>query len=674
MKHFPTIAIWIAFLAAAACVTIPIWPSDILIGNNFLAGLSIWTVWFPAHAISNNYDLVQNSYALYPVETNILPLLTPFTSAIYYIFGLVLEPLVAFKVLFLVYLASSGASAFFFLKKQNVGLPFALIGGAVFAFNPVTFALFNRAEIALLGIFLLPLWFLAWDSYTAQPTFGRCLLVAVVTYAFVLMSLQYLNLWISALLPYALFSLPRQSKDTLIILALVVLFLCLLYPASPLIQSTYGERYLPLEVWQGVVNFSGWRWLLFAAAGVIGVLVTLGGSNLPLSQLRLWGLVFFANIVFWWRPDLSPLSILGSLFNVPDNPHLTSGTVFLFPAALAALVLTLRAAEPRFGQNRIAWVGLAVLAIGASGWEPHFDTTEVVHYAFLENLKNDPENYVVVTFPTGLDSLARLSTDDDELYPSFFFKETAGRAQAYMPYHHKRVFGGLAPSISAEQVEIYNASPLMRLLSFQPLDEPLNETIAALRWEVFRQRIGYILFHGGEVTPEFADPLRGWLKWTDTFCLVESEGDVEYWRARWHPAGCPPYQIEIGGADGILAAGEGWYAPEWTGSSMARWSIGDVPAELTAWINPGASDFQLDILAAGLAVGAQEVEVVANGESLGTFEMTEELETHSLALPRGLVPADGRVQLEFIHSTSEVIEGRQLAALYQTITISPESQ
>ncbi|NJL93687.1 MAG: hypothetical protein HC915_08120 [Anaerolineae bacterium] len=56
-----------------------------LIGPDYAGGLSFWVTWFPPQAIRQNLDLSFNAYTLYPIETNLLPVLSLPSSFFYHL-------------------------------------------------------------------------------------------------------------------------------------------------------------------------------------------------------------------------------------------------------------------------------------------------------------------------------------------------------------------------------------------------------------------------------------------------------------------------------------------------------------------------------------------------------------------------------------------------------------
>ena len=643
LKHLNLLIVGLLFLFIAALSLHSIWSNTKLIGTFNSTGLSLWSVWFPAHALAGNFNLFQNNYAVYPIESNITLLLSPISSILLYVFDGLFDAWGAYHGLFTFYLAAMGLASYLFLRRYDAIL--AIPAALVFAFNPLTLTLINQSEVALLGLGLFPFWFLAWHHFLSNPDWQAKAILVGVTYGLVLISLQSLNLMLTVLLPYAIFSvwgrLTKQLRLHLIYVGLFTLFLLLLYPLPTLIRATYGKQFMDLVLLQGIGQLGNWELFALSSIGLISAVLT----RLPLTVRRLWLGVIIANLIFYWRPELSPLTVLGSLFNVPRNPQLTGGIVYLLPALLGSLVMLIT-----IKWQRLAWgVLLVAMSLIIVSWD--VQSTSVTPLPYLDTIQDDPEDYTVVVYPFGV--IAQDTGDE------LFFGEQAGRGQLYMPYHHKRILGGVSHALNLTP---YEDSALIDLLTFQPTEQSQAEFLSAVRWNVRRWRVGYIVMFEDELDPEFVTNLQGTLVWSNTFCHVTQEGKVSYWRATWHPAGCPDKNVRLSAAAGQLAAGTGWHPPE----GAVRWATGESPAEVTLWINP--QDTHLTIVAANPLFNEQTVEVTVEGEILGEIALNDAMEAYTFALPDDIV--EGQILITLDAQQSEVVEGRALSVLYESIGVN----
>src|SRR5258708_11453293 len=88
-----------AVLAVFFALPVLVRGGNYLLGSDDSAGLNLWLVWWPLHAIPGNYNLVYNNYALFPIMTNVLPLLSLPTSFLYWALRPAFGPIVAFNVI-----------------------------------------------------------------------------------------------------------------------------------------------------------------------------------------------------------------------------------------------------------------------------------------------------------------------------------------------------------------------------------------------------------------------------------------------------------------------------------------------------------------------------------------------------------------------------------------------
>lgn len=696
LKRYWVVLVGIAYLVIALMLTSDLLAQRALAGKDHLGSLSYWVTWWVWHAFAKNYDLVYNYFTLYPIKTNLLPILSFPTSVFYYLLRPFLGSPLAFNALFPLYLALDAWIGFLFFRKQLKRGLAALAGGLILAFNPLTLALAERGEIALLGFWVLPLWMLLWDRLIERPTPRNLVWVVLGLYGVVIMSLQFWNLILTLLLLYGLLRAwkplreDRRLGDLLLLGGLFFALLCLIYPASPFLWSTYGEVYAPLEVWQGAVTLSSIGWRLLAYGGLIGLLVAIIFPIQELTIRRWWLGIAVVNGLCYWQQGLAPLSLLFGAGGVPHHTNLTQNAPFLIPALLASGVLALPALEYGFGaladffqissvrslQGSVL-AGLAVFLVGVSGWLGKLPTSSVKDYAFYRSLAADPEDYVIIDFPLAADSLARRSVGEISTergtYAGFFFPDQAGRTLAQVPIHHKKVVGGLTSSLYEADLAPYYDQPLIRLLAFEPISAQDTQTVIQLREQVIRQRIGYIVLHDpqGTIAPEFMTSIRGWLNWTGSYCLAGTEQDLEFWRARWHPAGCPSYTVQLGGADGLLATGEkpaGWMPPIFMEGALVRPAGGALVSQMTLW---AAANRPYRLTLRGRAADGlteQPVQLRANGQVIGDFVLTPQWAEYTFNLPRDAFQQGGQLVLVLHHD--HATEGAaRLTALYDWVRL-----
>jgi hypothetical protein len=688
------------YAALALAATLPLLRSDQLLGAEGQGGMGLWATWYPLHALRYNFDLSYSAYAVYPYPQNWLPALSLPNSLLYHLLNPLVGSPLAYHLLYPLALWAAALTMFVRLRGRPAApstwaddLP-ALLGGLIFAFNPLSHALVTQAALPLLGLFLLPLWMLVWDSFLAYPTSHRSILLAGVSYLGALWSLQGWGIAASLLLPYATYhwyrgkgaqadeSLhqdghPTRINDGLWLTGLLLAILLFIFPASALLWSTYELRYSPLSLWWPDEPTS-WLWPVFVGAGGLGLLIMLGlgilnpyppnplypvngergriftllNLNWPWLWLGLGGL----NALFYLLPDLAPLTLLGQLFAVPNLPALTSPPLFGL-AALTCGLLALQSLPTRHYLS--AWLaGMAVLGLMSWLLAPPA-TTRLPVLTYHQTLADDPENYLVADLPL---SLADALTGATLLGDPF----QAQRSMAMASQHHKRLWGGVGPEIIQAD---YFQQPLSRVLLGQlPRD---HTQIIEVRRDVQRWRTGYLIFWDDLQTEQDLNALRAWLTWTHTFCPVQREGAAEFWRAYWHPGGCPPYQIALGTGAGDWAIGAGWGASEqW--DRPVRWVGPDPNAVLTLWAASPAYDLNLTLRAQATGrIPGQEVSVWVNGQRAGQAALGADWAEPTFPIPRQWIGEGGVLEIELRHAISVELDGRTLAAVYEWVALQP---
>src|SRR5258708_5333413 len=128
---FPTL--FYAALGVLFALPVLLKGGNYLLGNDGSAGLNLWAVWWPLHAVPGNYNLVYNNYMLFPTSSNVLPLLSLPASLLYGALRPLFGPIAAFNVILPIYCTLNGLSGFLFFRQRVLNFPKTLIGGALFA-------------------------------------------------------------------------------------------------------------------------------------------------------------------------------------------------------------------------------------------------------------------------------------------------------------------------------------------------------------------------------------------------------------------------------------------------------------------------------------------------------------------------------------------------------------
>ena len=645
----------------------------VLVGSFYTASPSYWTTWWPHHALAGDYDLVYNNYTVFPIYSNLLPLLSIVTTVIHYPLRLIFGERAGFNLLVPLYMSLNAFSVYLLLAHHLQRRALALAAALIVAFNPVMLALAAWGQVALLGFWVVVVWLLLFERYMARSNITNLLLLAFGLYAVILTSMQFWNLIFTLLLPYAAYRVwEAKSYEThlrhFLVLFLIVSALAFLFPIPAILRSTYDPRYREIENWLGDVIIHARTWPAFSTVGVVLGIAALFTPWDALPLRRVWFAALALNLIGYLNPQLGPLSALSSLLDVPAAPTFTNEDVYLLPLILVGVVVIAQAMEfflARF-EGRYLWpVALGAVSIVAVllvlDWWRNVPVTVVPERALYTAIADDPEDYLIAEIPIGVDSLARQQTAAAR-FPVLGFPAAAGSHLVNVPIHHKRIVGGLTAYHVAEDIALYDENPLLQTLLFQETGLSTIEQAEAIQNEARRLRLGYVVIDAQNVAPEFASGLRGWLAWTGSFCRVAEEGAVEYWRAAWHPAGCEAIVMDMSADFDFLAIGENWYPAE--GPNL-RWAGPEATSTLTLWSRPLA-DYHLSIDVS--APESQSLEVVVNGMSLGTQDITGE--TLTFDLPAEAVGPRGLLEIELRHAESQNIEGRQLTALYDRITLT----
>src|SRR5260221_12897837 len=202
------------YLALAVLFALPL----ILKGENYLlcgddsVGLMLRSVWLPPHAIPANYYLVYNSYTLFPITTNVLPLLSLPTSLLYGVRRPAFGPITAFNLILPIYCTMNGLSCFLLFRQRSLNFNKALVGGALVAFNPLTYELASHGYIPLLQFFVFPFWILLWERFLEKPNATHGVLLGLALYGVVLTSMQNWGIVLLVLVPYVLFTISARQR------------------------------------------------------------------------------------------------------------------------------------------------------------------------------------------------------------------------------------------------------------------------------------------------------------------------------------------------------------------------------------------------------------------------------------------------------------------------------
>ena len=669
-------AIFYAALAVLFVMPVLVRGTNYLLGDDS-AGLNLWSVWWPLHAIPGNYNLIYNNYTLFPLNTNILPLLSLPTSLLYSLFRPVLGPIMAFNMILPVYCTLNGLAGFLFLRGRLANFRRALVAGALIAFNPLTYGLAHQADITLLPFFVFLFWILLWERFLQKRDIGHAILLALGLYVVVLTSMQYWSLIFIVLLPYAVLTFKRRGDwreliDPLLWGLLLICIMFLIYPASALnwaanLPSISGR----LVIWQAV-NFPPLLFWIFVVILVAVIFRAIRGNTLD-PQLRLVGVAIGGICVLCYQvPQLSPLLALG--VTRADNPVRLQ--ILWMPVIVFGVFALFRDTPPITLFRRWKRVQKCVVCIGLlaiSGWWQFLPAVAVPYLKWYDKIANDPEDYVVADFPAGIDTLERRSLavqgQQPANVPSVGTAYSAGQILMSVPFYQKHVIGGLTTFLGSNGLKDYQTSSLLQLLTTQEIGGYLPDDAEIMRNDSARWRIGYILVHRNQLNPDFLNNFHQWMAWINAYCMVDVEDTTEVWQARWHPNGCPPEVLHLGANDNNMVLATGWYGEEVWGDLPIRWAGTQTTSYLSFWVTP-SSDYRLTLRVSAPQSENQTLTVAANGETLGKIALEKNWQDYSLTVPRTLISqTNGLLSLQLQHDHLDNVQGRMLTAAYDTISL-----
>src|SRR5258708_25110927 len=446
------------YLALAVLFALPLFlkGGNYLLGSDDSAGLNLWSIWWPLHAIPVNYNLVYNNYTLFPITTNVLPLLSLPTSLLYGLLRPVFGPITAFNLILPIYCTLNGLSCFLFFRQRSLSFSKALVGGALVAFNPLTYELAFHGYISLLQFLVFPFLIFLGERLIRNRDATHGILLGLALYGVVLTSIQNWGIVLLVLLPYVLFTISARQRwreliDPTLWGVLVFCILFLIYPASALIWATNVPKLGgTLAIWQAV-SAPPLPVLIFIGALEVGSLYALRGSAIS-ARLRLASILIAGMcILAYFLPQLSPLRVLG-LTRTDDPVRLE--ILWIPVIAIGVLIILTNTPSLRlFKRERWIWTGVVGVCLFAiSGWWQFLPSVEVPYMKTYAAIASDPEDNVVADFPAGIDSLERrnleLQSQPFEGATSIGAADRAGQILMSVPFHQKRVIGGLTNALT----------------------------------------------------------------------------------------------------------------------------------------------------------------------------------------------------------------------------------
>ena len=656
-----------------------------------------WNMWWVKYALFNlHHDPMFSNYVLYPNTVNLALHTNTFTL------GLLTTPLQFILDLKLIYnglmvgaFIATGYVTFLFLRRHVGNEWLAVLGGALFAFTPMTIARANSGQLNLVQAWWLPLELLLWDGLVTQRRM-RWRLIAAATLGLssylAWMNDVQLVVWIAPLLvPYALYTWlaqcqgrerPRVAALTLVAGAFM-LAPALIEPIPALLQTrgltlpTVDRHTLEYYSFQA-------KWLLLpdsgrpdASIGQLLPLLVLVSLPMTRQHRRRWlwfalgmGLLILALGPYGAGTDI-PLpyqlvhKLIGEQYRTPVR--------FATPAAFALIVFVAISLRDLFDCARwrhwMPWLASAAIValVFDSGMLAPFSVIYMPDYAIYHEIGHDADEYTLLEVPVG---------------PASGFGEfgTAPDLEYYSYIHRKRILNGIVSRVPSDYMSKYERSPLLRgltgLYDMPALDVAARELADKLnRWDM-----RYVLVHRDRLEKERTPGIIAFLNVQPELCLVDAEGDLLAYRRINTWADCPrpemsalptgTTRLTLGQSGDERYVGPGWYDVENIGGPQGRWA-GGIPTSTLRILLP-RQDLRVSFNAFAYPEH-QVVTVRADGQPVARFELGDTWQTYSFDLPASVLPTGGPTLIELEHakllSASERTNGqspdqRPLAAAY----------
>ncbi len=646
----------IALLVSAPFLT---QGNSVLLGADYSGTMPLFGVWWTGHALTHNLDFIQTAYLHYPITEPILTHLSLPTSFFYELLHPLMGPFLAYHWLVPIFLTLNASIAYGFFRQRSASIMSAGIAGAIIAFNPVSWGVISTAQLGGLAIFwfILSLWWT--DRLIASPSPARFILLLMSLDFTVTTSLAFINLLIVGWLPYAIFR-ARQVKHTdeainqLITIGLALFALLAIYPLAPLVWSSYSNGYdfnlAPQPELISSISWSGWL-ILLGIGWLVGLIIRSGHPT-----QRLWSIIGILSLIIFIQPQLAPLGLVDTPLAIPIA--LDFSTTGFFYLAVIAIALLLIGDSNSAMDTSPSWAELIVVTLGTGlvvllSWHTTLPTSTMSHYQIYDTIADDPENYAVLEYPFGFHSLV---TGDELGFP-----DHALQTQTGLFWHGQRFIGG--QSASPVDLAPYQNNPFIQIASLQSVEDEIRTIAQDFQHTVDLWRIGYVLIHEDVVDTR---GIQQWLTHTGSHCLIGQKANISIWRANWHPLGCEQQVLDIGSELDELSIGDGWHSREsWSDELTVRWASITESSQLSVW---SQNPTQLTIRAASPIEG-QQVTILINGISLGTVDLATDWADYTLSIPADALRPDGYLDITLQHASVELIDGRQLSAVYDTVIL-----
>jgi len=662
-----------------------------------------WDLWWVKYSLFNLHrDPFFSNYILYPNTVNLS------LHTLIFPLGLLSAPLQEILDLRLIYngamfacYVASGYLTFLFVRCHVRNDWVAALGGALFAFIPMSITRVSAGHLNLAQTWWLPLELLLWDGIVARRSMRSRLIAAaglgLATYLAWTGDAQFL-LFIGMLLgPYALYTWIAQCHGTerlrVIGLALVA-GVCMLGPALiepiPALLRTRGLTFprVGLHTLESYSYQLSWLWAndpgrLSDSIGQVLPLLTL--ISLPLAGKRrerwFWLALGLGVFVLALGPYLSrtniPLPYL--LLHKLTGEQYRTPLRLMLPASMALVMFTSFSLANLFDKISLRWqpwlAGAATIGlVFNSGLLAPFPVTSIPDYRIYHEIGRDPAEYALLEVPVG---------------PASGFGEfgDAPDLEFYAYIHHKQIINGIISRLPSDGLSRFQRSALLQGLTGKYDMPPLEAASSELADKLRRWDMRYVLVHRDRLKPERVRPIVEFLNIQPILCLVDEEGDLLAYQRINAWVECPKPEmsalpkgadrLKLGDPASARYVGPGWYDVEDIGGQVGRWA-GEIVTSTLRLVPPSGS--RRIRFRAVTYPADQTVTVSVNGQTVGVAKLTSDWAEYDFPLPAATSSDDGPAIITLTHAHLESAfdrtggtspDQRPLAAAYDYFGFEP---
>lgn len=495
------------------------------------SGLYLWHTWWPTFSVGLPESPTISAYASAPYLQNHLLYAPLLQSVVFRIAnGLLGQPILVFNLGLIIAVSLTFLLTFILARQININITLAL-GVALTVCTTVWYIDAVRAgDLILASSFTLPLALWLFERWRIKQTFVRAILVSMALAVMLLLGMQYLAGLVIVIIPYIVWvyltdirSKGQAMSDADLLQIGAVIFIVglvlLVHPMPNIVRSTlaFEPVFSNPDVFP-LIDVS----IPVALAQTIALPVTLALIaalvNRDWNTHSIFLTLGLLSLVIGLRLLPDPLLILATLAGVEYLP-LYAPDVLFGPATLMLTLYAFLVWNDNIEYRETPWaiVGVTSLAVVSTALTFIFNQPvqtsqpiQPIEIAFLRQMQSQPEDYIVLHYPTD-------------------------QASIYGVYHQKRLINGSLPYSEPELVAAYSSFAFLNIQTDEHLSD---EDIVQFTDAVSTWRIGYIILHQDLLEGPEVETISDSIRQTDQFCPPKEVGSLIIYKATWHPDGC----------------------------------------------------------------------------------------------------------------------------------------